>query len=123
MKLFRRNIGFFIVSIAVLVFSCNTFGDKNNGTERIPREKFVSVLVDIHLIDGVFSISKIRRMYNNRKEYRDVIFKKHNITSKQFNNTILYYSKNTKEFQKIYASVERKLMELETQVEAERKKE
>jgi len=70
----------------------------------IPQKKFVSVLVDIHLADGIamqnmrFSDSFV---LDSASLYQSV-FDKHHVTRSMFDSTLRYYTARPDDFQKIY---------------------
>lgn len=96
---------FFISTVAVLLASCSLFSNKPDNL--IDKEKLVDVLVDVHMADAVVAVKGLRI---NRDSvlislYYDDVMKKHNITRKQFDITIEYYSKHAEKYDKIYDEV------------------
>jgi hypothetical protein len=104
-----KNITPLLIAICLLFISCSQ-------TE-ISREKFIDLLVDIHLADGYLSnqgyrIDAERGKINEGYTY---ILNKHQVTQKQFINTLEYYSRHTEQYDEIYNQVIEKLTRLETE--------
>lgn len=71
------------------------------------RDAFVDVLVDLHIFDAIstdYSLSKQFDEIDSTILYTSVLHK-HNTTREQFDNTLAWYSKNTKEFDDVYNDV------------------
>ena len=83
MKIFFLTLLFFITS-------CSQPKQKPNH-DLIPKEKFISVLKEIHL--------------ENSNSKNHSILKKHNISEEKFQKTIEHYSADINEINKIYDSV------------------
>ena len=87
----------------VILMACNT----NKAPENIiERNKMVNVLADMHLADAV--LAKVDNqdtmlMMASSKYY--FIFKKYQIDSAKFTNSLKYYNNEPDEFIKMYAEV------------------
>lgn len=94
-----------IVAIVFIVSSCSLLSNKPKGL--INEEDLVNVLVDIHFADAVVSIKGYRVMQDSLtiNLLYDDILKKHDISRKQFDQTIQYYSKNVNKYDRIYDQV------------------
>lgn len=86
-------------------------------TPEIKRSVLVDVLVDIHITDGYLIQAGYQPMKNHDEiiDSYDYVLKKHNISPKQFKNTIKYYSKHLPEYERIYDEVMAKLTAIESQ--------
>lgn len=99
--------------ILVVLSSCSLF---KSSDELLPESTLVDVLVDIHMADGILAVkgynivrdsSKIELVYND-------VMKKHNITQKQFDKTIKYYTKSPREFELVYEQVSEELSKIDS---------
>lgn len=82
-----------------------------SGKEFIPREVFVDVLVDIHLMDGITNDRKFYRRYENVDsiDYLGPIFEKHHVTLQMFDTTMFVYSRHPELLDQVYNDVLMKL--------------
>lgn len=97
----------FSVLVVVSLIACNNSGRKYIISEN----KFVDVLVDIHLADAI-------ALYNNpvssgfmleSDSLYESVFTNHGVTRAQFDSTISYYSKRPEDFLRVYNNVTNKL--------------
>jgi len=97
------------------MISCGKINFRNKHPDIIPKDKFISILVDIHLADAVLSISSIKKIYTREKSqiYYNQVLEVHGFTITQFNNTIKSYSKKPAKLDKIYEEVLAELSKLE----------
>jgi hypothetical protein len=121
----RTGITFIILSlIAFLVMtgSCTSRRSKLDSRNLIPEKELVSVLVDIHLTDGLLSIPKINvwaSKLDSITTYYHVI-EKHGYTKRMMDRTLNYYFvNNPKELSKIYDQVLGILSEMESRASSE----
>jgi len=103
-----------IIALILLVFVMASTSCQDK--EKIPREEMVSILVDIHLLDG--AIQKDR--YRQELEIPDTlnvygyVFDKHGYSRAQFDSTMNYYSRDPRRFERIYQDVMARLNRMET---------
>ena len=94
-------IGLTIISLT----SCESEWDIDNYVEPdIPREEFIPVLVDLHVIE-----SHYHRLYSRPDIYKDaldsasqVIFDKHGVTREEYSTALEMYSYSSDTIYKIY---------------------
>ena len=89
--------------ILILLVSC-----KRDPIPRdaIPRKKYVDILVDVHLAEGIYKKRKVLRIDSiQSSELYLAVLDKYHVTEKQMLTTSLYYSRNQKEYDKIYSDV------------------
>ncbi len=109
-----------IVLIFCLVFltSCHS---KKAGVHYpvIPEDKFVKLLVDYHLAEGVSYSEYYRQKTKNRKQMNvnDTILKNYGYTRAIFDNSVLYYSDDPEKFDAIYDKVIAILSRMQAQVQ------
>ena len=111
-----------LLLMAILAMSCvhRRYG------EVIPPKKFIKVLVDIHLADGIAvenmsPVNKKARL-DSASLYGSV-FNKYGVTRTIFDSTLSFYSEHPDDFQKIYNQVTAKLKRLEDELNAKQNEE
>ena len=86
-----------------LFISCNT---TTNNSEIISNDKFTRIIIDIHLIEAKFENQKLKDEFKAnailQNDY-DSIFDLHNITYKDFQKSLKYYSLENNELEVIYS--------------------
>ena len=103
---------FYLLLLLVVLIPDGCIGKKQiSGKEFIPREVFVDVLVDIHLMDGITNDRKFYRRYENVDsiDYLGPIFEKHRVTLQMFDTTMYMYSRNPELLDQVYNDVLMKL--------------
>lgn len=110
----KKNI--LLIFSFILFYSCSINSSDN---EIINEDKFIDVLVDIHLADATLVVKGLKINTDSTKIrlfYNDVLVK-HNVTQKQIENTLLLYSEDPRDFEKIYEKVSEKIVKLEGEYE------
>src|SRR5512133_1420231 len=110
-----------LLLMAIVAVSC---GNRRYG-EIIPAKKFVNVLVDVHLADGIAVENMSRSMgqlLDSASLYGSV-FKKYGVTRTMFDSTMSFYSEHPEDFQKIYNKVTAKLKRMEDDLTARQNQE
>jgi hypothetical protein len=112
-----------LAAVILITVSCTGSGTKYI----IPEKKFVGVLVDVHLADGlaVASSNYSASFKLDSASLYGSVFEKHGVTRAMFDSTMLYYSAHPEDFQRMYNKVIARLKkmqeELEKQEQDERK--
>ncbi len=94
-----RNIlmGGLVVLLLSGVYSCR---------EKVPlsKEKFTSLLLDMHRVDGTLSVNRSSGGKHDLKNYAyyNYLFRKYGITRAEFDSCMYYYSAQTVAFSKMY---------------------
>lgn len=97
----RKHILLFF-SALVLLCACN---DDKDAKGVLARRDMISLLVDIHLVDGALSNqSNSDSLYRSTGHYV-YVFKQHHTDSTQFRKSVLYYSKHPDDFMKMYDDI------------------
>lgn len=117
------RFGFLIlIIISLLTGSCSGRKPKLDKRNLIPEKELVSLLTDIHLTDGLLSISRINYWASSLDSittYYQVI-ENHGYTKETMDKTMKYYFlNNPKKLNKIYDQVLGRLSEMESRVEKE----
>ncbi len=84
----------------------------------INQEQMVPVLVDFHLAEAAIQRAKMdgRDVNMLSNFYYASLLKKHHITRKKFNESLLFYSNNLKELENIYKDVVTELSKAQSKV-------
>ncbi len=98
----------FFLFLLVFLIACGSKDKEIKIPETIIQpDQMVLVLVDFHLAEA--AIIDVQSKKENVDQYTNYfynsILQKHNISRKKFSESISFYNKNLKEFQKIYKDV------------------
>ncbi|MBO7495624.1 MAG: DUF4296 domain-containing protein [Salinivirgaceae bacterium] len=110
----RRIAVLLTLSVVSVAMSCT---HEEGDRPEISRNELVEVLYDIHLADGYLSYSgsRIERDRDKIEGVYGYVLSKHNITPRQFRNTMKYYSRHLEDYEKLYNKVIEKLTRYETE--------
>lgn len=77
------------------------------GDAFIPRDEFVSLLVDLHLVDGITNDRKFYRMYEgvDSIDLLGPILEKYEISKQKYDTTLYQYSRHPEIFDQVYNDV------------------
>jgi len=105
----KRFLALAFVFAALL--SCQDDITRIRKKELIPRDKFVEILIGIHLTDVITTGSSYYRMYQpvDTVDLYSELFKKHNVTKAEFDTTVAMYIRQPDVYLKIYDEVLLKL--------------
>ena len=105
-----------LLLMAILAVSCihRRYG------EIVPPKKFINVLVDIHLADGIAveNMSHVKGVLLDSASLYGSVFSKYGITRTIFDSTMSFYSEHPDDFQKIYNKVTSRLKRMEDELNA-----
>lgn len=90
--------------ILTLPFSCKIKRPDN----LIPEDKMKDILTDYHLAKAISNDIPYNESYK-KEAYKNYVFKKHGITESEFDSSMVWYSRNTKEIEKIYEDIETRI--------------
>lgn len=96
-----------LISLGLLFTSCGESTEETKLKASVPKEKMISILIDIHLLEAraeEFKMLNDSFITAKRAAY-DSIFKKHNIEKELFMNSFEYYEKNPSEMDELYEYV------------------
>jgi len=104
MKIGYKHIFFFFITGSILFSSCK----KNMPSDVIQPAKMEAVLYDYHIAQAMGN------EYNGEERYKkelliQYVFQKHNTTEAQFDSSLVWYTRNTEELNKIYERVGERL--------------
>ena len=102
----------------LFLYSCTQSEQKIQKSELIPAKDLVPVLTDLHLADGLLSMSEIRNYYKDMDslgQYSNIL-ESYGYSLEQLNNTIEYYSSYPEALNEIYEKVITQLSEMEVEI-------
>ncbi len=113
---------YFLIILLLVIGSCTGHNTKPDSKNLIPEKDLISLLIDIHITDGLLSLPRINNKYtalDSITAYYHVI-EKHGYTKEMMDKTMKYYFiSKPKKLNKIYDEVLVKLSEMESRVEKE----
>ncbi|MCB9364685.1 MAG: DUF4296 domain-containing protein [Flavobacteriales bacterium] len=95
------------ITISFLILFLIGFGCKDKtplNPDILPKETMVSIIVDIELVQAAFKIENKEKKFNI-DNVSNIIFKDNHTTKKQFDESMVYYSKHPQEVESIYNDV------------------
>jgi hypothetical protein len=97
-----KRISFFLIIILVIA-GCKRDPKPSNA---IDRKTFINVLVDVHIAEGMYlERQQIHLDSLQSKSIYLSVLKKYNVSEERMLATTLYYSRHTKEYDKIFTEV------------------
>jgi hypothetical protein len=111
-----------IILCSLIIGSCSSRKNKLDRSNLIPKKELVSILTEIHITDGLFSVPRIRSTYSSLDSTSTYfkILKNHGYTKETMDKTMKYYFiKNPKELIRIYDQVLGILSERESLIQKE----
>ncbi len=109
---------FITILTLLFLYSCTQHEQKFHKSELIPAKDLVQVLYDLHLADGLLSLSEVRNNYNDMDSLGQYlsILESYGYSLKQLNNTIEYYSSDPETLDEIYEEVITQLTAMEMEI-------
>ena len=100
-----RPLKFSLITLFLISFFLSCV--KNEDTEIIEREKFVNILTELHIAEGIMTDKGWYdgRIPDSSKSYYNYILKKYNISRIKFDYSLAYYSKDLEDLLTIYDEV------------------
>ncbi len=108
----------FLLAILLAVMMLQSCSQAEGSRPEIKEDKLVDLLVDIHLVDGYLTITG-SRIEHDRDQIMGAygyVLRKHNVTPRQFSNTMKYYSRHIDDYEQFYNKVIEKLTIYETEI-------
>ena len=106
-----KKFGWIILVGASLMTGCGNSMPK----EVIPPAKMEKVLYDYHLAIGISSRLPSSEDYK-KQAFKNYLFKKHDITSAQFDSSMVWYTRNSYELSKIYQNLDKRFSREKTKL-------
>ncbi len=77
----------------------------NRPKDVLSRGKMEDVLYDYHIMQGIIDELPSEEREAKAQDYINAVFEKHGITEAQFDSSIVYYNRHTKDLHKIYSNL------------------
>lgn len=87
----------FILLLMLAIAACD---DRPNDV--LSRGKMEDVLYDYHLMQGIIDQLPSEERTEKAQDYINAVYEKHGITEAQFDSSVVYYNRHTKDLYKIY---------------------
>ncbi len=100
-----------ILLIPLFLISCGKGQGRSSHRDLIPKDKFVDILVEIHMMDAITNGPEFYRKFDTGDSINihEEIFRKYDVTQAQFDSTYVSYSRKPEKYLKIYDDVILKL--------------
>lgn len=89
--------------LALLMFLLMACDDRPKDV--LSRGKMEDVLYDYHIMQGIIDELPSEEREAKAQDYINAVFEKHGITEAQFDSSIVYYNRHTKDLHKIYSNL------------------
>lgn len=90
-------------TLALLMFLLMACDDRPKDV--LSRGKMEDVLYDYHIMQGIIDELPSEEREAKAQDYINAVFEKHGITEAQFDFSIVYYNRHTKDLHKIYSNL------------------
>ncbi|MCB0516262.1 MAG: DUF4296 domain-containing protein [Chitinophagales bacterium] len=121
----KKYVSIFVIIIMLGIAACQSNRQGQNTispSDILPKETFVSVLVEAHLAEaalrGAPISSKDSTLQTTLPEAYAFIFEKHHIQAQDFEKTMQYYTQHPDDFLVVYDLVMEKLAKMSSQMPA-----
>ncbi|MBQ0048105.1 MAG: DUF4296 domain-containing protein [Prevotellaceae bacterium] len=96
-----------IILSLLFAFSCS-----KNPDGILSTGKMEDVLYDYHIAQGLIDQLPVEEREKKSQEYIDAVFEKHGVTEAEFDSSIIYYNRHSKDLHKIYSNIKDRLTEV-----------
>lgn len=108
-----KNSLYFTILVILFASSCNS---RPKGV--LSPKEMENLMVDMHLLEGSLRASGYEYTQENKQnEYYIALFEKYNISRVEFDSCLSWYTKNPKQFERIYTNVLSRIDTLRSDVE------
>ena len=90
----------FLLLLMLLFAACD-----ERPKDVLSRGKMEDVLYDYHIMQGIVNDLPAEEREEKAQDYMNAVFEKHGITEAQFDSSIVYYNRHTKDLHKIYSNL------------------
>lgn len=108
-----------LIILSLGTVSCKNHESKLDSNNLIPEKELISLLIDIHIANGLLSLPRINSSYSSLDSITSYyhVIEKHGYTKDMLDKTLkFYFMKNPKKLNEIYDVALGKLSEMETLV-------
>ncbi len=106
-----RRLFLFILTICLLCACDNT----PNGV--ISKGKMEDILFDFHIAQSIIYDLNSAEQEEKGQEYIDAVFRKYDVTQEEFDSSLVWYSRHTKEYHKIYENIMERYEKLNSELQ------
>ncbi len=94
-----------------VMFACQNKKELQIPENILKKEEIIPVIIDMHIADATLISQQLDNKETRFKgeNYYEMVFQKHNITRKQFDESIAFYARHPDFYEKIYDDVIAKL--------------
>jgi len=115
---------FYFLFLIVFVSSCSQKKESAKLKHLLKEDKMVEVMVDVHIFETMVENSKMSKdslsLYAKRNYL--YLFKKHDITEQEFNQTFNFYENNPEKMDDLYLKIVDELSKKEAAMKADKNK-
>ncbi len=105
-----KNIS--VIGLIFLLFACN-----NKPAGVLSQRKMTNILTDLHILEGSLAAKGINyNEFDLKSKYYNSVLEKYGVTEAQFDSSVVWYTKNPKEYDDIYEKVYTRVVALEEDV-------
>lgn len=94
--------------LLLFTYSCTDSSQMETKELLISEEKFITMLEEIHMFEAGYHLERISDLKSAENNliinYKD-LFKKHNVSSSDFEKCMKYYSSNPEKLSQIYSEI------------------
>ena len=115
---FLKRICLPLFLLCTLLAACTDVDDVAIPADVLPKDKMAEVMVDIHLLEATVNLTVTatdKAAFNEKGDQIDV-YKKHNITRKQYEDSYLFYTRHPELLGEIYQQVLNELSKMQAEV-------
>ena len=106
----RRKLEDLEKLLCVMLILCLPLMSSCRGKDVLSSRKMVTVLTDLHRMDGMIQVIGITREQGEEEmAYYDAVLTKHGVTRAQFDSSLVWYTQHPQRFNKLYPRVMSKL--------------
>lgn len=114
-----KYLSIILLASIILLSSCTNKKKEEDSSKYIPREKMVLVLADMQIAEAYLEKQKknMRKLKDSTLLYYEKVFKKHQISPLEFEESLLWYKKDYDDLDLLYIDVITRLNELKAKNE------
>ncbi len=102
----KKYLSLILFTLSFILAACD-----NRPDYVLSRGKMEDVLYDYHIAQGLLDQQPSKDREKKAQDYINAVFEKHNITEAEFDSSVVYYNRNTKDLYKIYANLKKRYTE------------
>ncbi|MCW3105420.1 MAG: hypothetical protein JWO09_3860 [Bacteroidetes bacterium] len=111
---------FLLAFFSVFLFACTDINDIPIPDNVLPEEKMADIMVDVHLLEATMNIhaGSVGKMGPGGTPIAMNIYKKHQVSKEQFDESYKFYTENPERLAEIYQLVLNNLSRMQAEVNA-----